>query len=120
MEASSSNTWPSEFTDSVSRWMYSSRQLGMVVGSLDLGHEIGLSHFTVGFIPNRSIIQSTEPLRKHRVTSIESQSSPLPALEYSANGYIRLTYEQFCSLHFPRRLSFEDDDLRRELVDQAL
>ena len=52
--------------------------------------------------------------------SIESQSSPLPALEYSEAGYIRLTYPQFCALQFPRRLSFEDDDLRRELIDQAL
>ena len=51
---------------------------------------------------------------------IESQSSPLPALEYSEAGYIRLTYLQFCALHFPRRLSFEDDDLRRELAAQAL
>ncbi len=40
--------------------------------------------------------------------------------EYSENGYIRLTYAQFCGLHFPKRLFIEDDDLRRELVDQAL
>jgi hypothetical protein len=79
-----------------------------------------LSHFTVGFIPNRSIIQPTKTLRKHCVSRIESQSSPLPVLEYSASGYIRLTYTQFCALHFPRRLSTEDDDLRRELADQAL
>ncbi len=54
------------------------------------------------------------------MSRIESQSSTLPVLEYSASGYIRLTYPQFCALHFPRRLSIEDDDLRRELADQAL
>jgi hypothetical protein len=54
------------------------------------------------------------------VSRIESSSSPLPALEYTETGYIRLTFLQFCALHFPRRLSIEDDDLRRELIDQAL
>jgi Domain of unknown function (DUF4902) len=54
------------------------------------------------------------------VYRISSLHSPLPALEYSENGYIRLTYRQFCTLHFPKRLSIEDDDLRRELIDQAL
>ena len=54
------------------------------------------------------------------MSRIPSQSSPLPTLEYSGNGYIRLTYSQFCALHFPKRLSIEDDDLRRELIDQAL
>jgi hypothetical protein len=55
------------------------------------------------------------------VSRIESTNSPLPApLEYSENGYIRLTYREFCDLHFPKRLSIEDDDLRRELIDQAL
>src|ERR1700760_4255467 len=43
-----------------------------------------------------------------------------PSFEYSASGYIRLTFAQFCALHFPKRLFIEDDDLRRELVDQAL
>lgn len=52
--------------------------------------------------------------------SIPSPNSPLPPLEYSNNGYIRLTYPQFCTLHFPKRLSIEDDDVRRELIDQAL
>lgn len=45
---------------------------------------------------------------------------PLPALAYSENGYIRLTYATFCRLHFPKRLLIEDDDLRRDLVDQEL
>jgi Domain of unknown function (DUF4902) len=43
-----------------------------------------------------------------------------PRLEYSENGYIRLTYVQFCALNFPKRLFIEDDELRRELVDQEL
>lgn len=43
-----------------------------------------------------------------------------PRLEYSENGYIRLTYAQFCALNFPKRLFIEDDELRRELVDQEL
>jgi hypothetical protein len=41
-------------------------------------------------------------------------------LEYSENGYIRLTFPQFCELTFPKRLVIEDDDLRRELIDQEL
>lgn len=46
--------------------------------------------------------------------------SQQPVLEYSANGYIRLTYAAFCGLNFPKRLVIEDDDLRRDLVDQEL
>lgn len=46
--------------------------------------------------------------------------SQQPVLEYSANGYIRLTYATFCRLKFPKRLVIEDDDLRRDLVDQEL
>lgn len=52
--------------------------------------------------------------------SIPSPNSLLPPLEYSNNGYIRITYPQFCTLRFPKRVSIEDDDVRRELIDQAV
>jgi hypothetical protein len=51
-----------------------------------------------------------------QITTTQSQ----PRLEYSENGYIRVTYAQFCGLRFPKRLFIEDDELRRELVDQEL
>jgi hypothetical protein len=54
------------------------------------------------------------------VSRMSMSHSQQPVLEYSENGYIRLTYATFCRLHFPKRLLIEDDDLRRELIDQEL
>jgi hypothetical protein len=54
------------------------------------------------------------------VSRTSTSQSQQPVLEYSANGYIRLTYAAFCGLHFPKRLVIEDDDLRRDLVDQEV
>ncbi|MEP6484916.1 MAG: DUF4902 domain-containing protein [Rudaea sp.] len=45
---------------------------------------------------------------------------PNAVLEYSESGYIRLTYARFCALTFARRQLVEDDDLRRELIDQEV
>ncbi|MEO5622239.1 MAG: DUF4902 domain-containing protein [Dokdonella sp.] len=39
-------------------------------------------------------------------------------LEYSEDGYIRLTFQQFCALQFSHRLTMNDDDLRDELLEQ--
>lgn len=39
-------------------------------------------------------------------------------LEYSADGYVRLTFAQFCALAFSKRETIEDEDLRQELLDQ--
>ena len=41
-------------------------------------------------------------------------------LEYSADGYVRLTFAQFCALTFSKRQTIEDEDLRQELLDQDL
>ena len=41
-------------------------------------------------------------------------------LEYSADGYVRLTFAQFCALAFSKRQTMEDEDLRQELIDQEL
>jgi hypothetical protein len=41
-------------------------------------------------------------------------------LEYSVDGYIRLTFAQFCTLPFGKRTIIEDEDLRQELLDQDL
>ena len=41
-------------------------------------------------------------------------------LEYSEDGYIRLTFQQFCALRFFQRLTINDDDLRDELLEQNL
>jgi hypothetical protein len=54
------------------------------------------------------------------VSRMSMPHSQQPVLEYSANGYIRLTYAAFCGLRFPKRLVMEDDDLRRDLVDQEV
>ncbi len=51
------------------------------------------------------MIQSGKPLVEQR-------------LEYSEDGYIRLTFHQFCSLQFSHRLTMNDDDLRDELLEQ--
>ncbi len=39
-------------------------------------------------------------------------------LEYSEDGYIRLTFQQLCTLQFSQRQTINDDDLREELVEQ--
>jgi len=39
-------------------------------------------------------------------------------LEYSEDGYIRLTFLQFCELQFSKRQAITDDDLREELLAQ--
>ena len=39
-------------------------------------------------------------------------------LEYSEDGYIRLTFQRFCTLQFSERLMINDDDLRNELLEQ--
>lgn len=39
-----------------------------------------------------------------------------PKLTYSEDGYIRLTYQHFCLLPFRRRMIFNDDELREELL----
>jgi Domain of unknown function (DUF4902) len=54
------------------------------------------------------------------VSRMSKSHSQQPALHYSENGYIRLTYATFCCLRFPKRLLIEDDDLRRDLIDQEL
>ena len=41
-------------------------------------------------------------------------------LTYSKDGYIRLTYQHFCLLPFPRRMIFNDDELREELLAMQL
>jgi hypothetical protein len=39
-------------------------------------------------------------------------------LEYSEDGYIRLTFQQLCMLQFSQRQTINDDDLREELIEQ--
>jgi len=50
----------------------------------------------------------------------ESSTTWLKAesLEWSEDGYIRLTFQRFCQLSFARRLTIADDDLRSDLVAQ--
>jgi hypothetical protein len=54
------------------------------------------------------------------VSRISMPQGQTTNLEYSENGYIRLTYDRFCALRFPKRFVIEDDDLRRELADQEV
>lgn len=44
----------------------------------------------------------------------------LPHLEYSEDGYIRLTFQHFCRLHFSRRSLFDDNDLLDELLERDI
>lgn len=41
-------------------------------------------------------------------------------LEYSEDGYIRLTFLRLCQLPFPKRVTIRDDDLRNELLAQGV
>jgi len=51
-----------------------------------------------------------------------TQSSPwlveAECLEWSEDGYIRLTFQRFCQLSFARRMTIADDDLRSDLLAQ--
>lgn len=49
------------------------------------------------------------------IQSSKTRAESSPA--YSADGYVRLTFPQFCRLKFLTRQSFDDDDLRRELLE---
>ncbi|MEO8802436.1 MAG: DUF4902 domain-containing protein [Rudaea sp.] len=46
--------------------------------------------------------------------------STVTNLVYAQDGYIRLTYQHFCSLRFSKRITFNDDDLRQELLAMDL
>jgi hypothetical protein len=52
---------------------------------------------------------------------IQPSNSPCKKyLKYSDDGYVRLTYLQFCDLRFSKRCAVSDDDLRRELLAQDI
>lgn len=46
--------------------------------------------------------------------------STVTNLVRAQDGYIRLTYQHFCSLRFSKRITFNDDDLRQELLAMDL